>query len=165
MESLNMKDILKQASQNHKKVALVVDGPIYYVVLNKPPHNSIDADFITDYNLVLDTIEAKIKENVGKQQIMVTIGNGSKCFSSGFDLKFWGATPANFFQTVLPAQNLFARILTFPIPNMCAINGHCIAAGVFLALAHEYRTMVDDTKFKIQLNELQNGIPLPWGCG
>lgn len=37
-----------------------------------------------------------------------------------------------------------ARILTFPIPTVCAINGHAFGAGFYMALCHDYRVMRND---------------------
>lgn len=44
-----------------------------------------------------------------------------------------------FFPRVLNA--LLGRFLTFPIPTIAAINGHCFAGGFTLALAHDFRIM------------------------
>lgn len=44
-----------------------------------------------------------------------------------------------FFPRVLNA--LLARFITFPIPTIAAINGHCFAGGLTLALAHDFRIM------------------------
>lgn len=44
-------------------------------------------------------------------------------------------------------------------PTACAINGHAIGGGCFLAMACEYRVMVSN--YKIGLNETQLGIAIP----
>lgn len=49
------------------------------------------------------------------------------------------------------------------MPTVCAINGHAIAGGVFLALAHDHTIMVSDPKYAMNLNELANGFLVPYG--
>ena len=70
------------AQAGDTKIALIKDGPIFYMVLNTP-FNMIDFNFIERCNQVMDEIEASQGEAV-----LVTIGSG-KCFCSGFDLKMW----------------------------------------------------------------------------
>ena len=38
-------------------------------------------------------------------------------------------------------------MLIFPVPTIAALNGHAFAAGMMLALAHDYRVMRDDRGF------------------
>lgn len=68
-----------------------------------------------------------------------------------------------FFPRVLNA--LLGRFLTFPIPTIAAINGHCFAGGFTLALAHDFRVMKQaEGKSQIwcALNEIDFGANV--GC-
>ena len=53
------------------------------------------------------------------------------------------------------------RIICFPVPTLCLVDGKCIAGGVFLSLAFDYRIGVDSEKTYFHLNELDNNLPLP----
>lgn len=73
-----------------------------------------------------------------------------------------------FFPRVLNA--LLGRFLTFPIPTIAAINGHCFAGGFTLALAHDFRVMKQaEGKAQIwcALNEIDFGanVSIVWCNG
>jgi enoyl-CoA hydratase/carnithine racemase len=59
-------------------------------------------------------------------------------------------------------SNILARILTLPYRTVAAINGHCIGAGLFLALACDYRLMRYDKGY-IQWPEAKLGMRLTKG--
>lgn len=116
-------------------------GKVFYIVLNTP-YNMIDVEFLHQYNQALDQIELKLSTEAnskGKRRggVIVTIGVGDKVFSSGFNLKFWRKNPANVSDSLREYHNLMRRLLTIGVPTLCVANGHTIAGGVFLCLAHD----------------------------
>ncbi len=54
---------------------------------------------------------------------------------------------------------LFRRLLAFPCPTVAVVNGHAFAAGLMLAMHHDYRVMNPERGFAC-LNELDFGAPL-----
>lgn len=56
-------------------------------------------------------------------------------------------------------HRLLQRIMTFPMPTVAAINGHAIAGGWLLALAHDYRIMNSDNGFA-SMTEVDLGATL-----
>ncbi len=52
------------------------------------------------------------------------------------------------------------RLITFPMPTVCAINGHAFGAGFMAALCHDVRLMRSDRGF-ICANEMQLGMRIP----
>ena len=50
------------------------------------------------------------------------------------------------------------------MPTMSVINGHTFAGGLFLALAHDFRTMRADYGFMC-LSEINLDFPIPEGLG
>ena len=91
----------------------------------------------------------------------MTMGIGSKIFSSGFEVSLFKKD--NAFQE-LPSlfTKLLARILIFPMPTMCVFNGHAVAGGLILGLVHDFRIMREEKAF-VCLSELNIGITLPPG--
>ena len=89
-----------------------------------------------------DALDAAIAHS-GVQAVVVA-GEG-RFFCNGLDLKWVDAhlgDEANRMQ--LATEKLLARILTFELPTVAAVNGHCTAAGAMLALSFDYMVMNAD---------------------
>lgn len=91
----------------------------------------------------LDSLETHLDEVEHNAQGLVTVGTG-KFYSNGLDLDFLMANGDRTGWYVDRVQNVFARILTFPMPTVAAVNGHAFGAGAMLAIAHDYRVMRED---------------------
>lgn len=98
--------------------------------------NRFAPDWLDTVNAHLDTVERDA-------QGLITIGSG-KFYSNGLDLDWLMANGDRTEWYVAHVQELFARILTFPLPTVAAVNGHAFGAGAMLAIAHDYRVMRDD---------------------
>ena len=59
-------------------------------------------------------------------------------------------------------DRLLGRILTAPVVTVAALNGHTIAGGALLALAHDYRVMRADRGY-MSLPSVDVGIPFTPG--
>ena len=101
--SLSLSEVFVKASS--EQVALVKDGPIFYMVLNTD-FNTIDFNFLERCNQILDEVEASTGE-----AIFVTIGS-KKIFSAGFNLKWWSEKLQNKALSIILAQRFFARLIT-----------------------------------------------------
>jgi enoyl-CoA hydratase/carnithine racemase len=77
---------------------------------------------------------------------LVTVGLG-KFYSNGLDLNWMAANKSQSAANLLEAHKIFARLLNLPVPTIAAINGHAYAAGMMLALSHDFRVMRDDRGF------------------
>ncbi|KAL5526411.1 hypothetical protein ACEPAF_8134 [Sanghuangporus sanghuang] len=92
--------------------------------------------------------------------IIVGKRDQNKFFSNGLDFSKATKDP-NFFPDTY--NTLITRIMTFPIPIIAAINGHCFAGGLILALACDYRVMTDGKERRAWccMNEVHFGAPWP----
>jgi enoyl-CoA hydratase len=82
-------------------------------------------------------------------------------FSAGFDTKVLGSKdPQKIYDMVRLGAELAARILSFRLPVVAACNGHAFPMGAFLLLASDVRVGADGP-FKIGMNEVAIGIPVP----
>ncbi|KAI4527055.1 ClpP/crotonase [Schizophyllum commune Loenen D] len=118
----------------------------------------------------LDAVEKDWRAQWRTQKTDKTKGKGAliivgkrdqdKFFSNGLDYERALANPNFFIHTLHP---LFVRLLSFPIPVIAAINGHCFAGGFMLSLACDYRVMTDGLKRNawISMNEIHFGAPWP----
>jgi enoyl-CoA hydratase/carnithine racemase len=124
------------------------DGGVFVLIMDHG-ENRFGPDLISDINAALDAVlmnpQAKIVITTGRSG-----SSPSKYYSNGLDLK-WITTHsdkeavARLLLTDFPA--LLARMLTFPIPTVACINGHCFAGGLAFAMAHDYRVMRNDRGF------------------
>lgn len=63
---------------------------------------------------------------------------------------------ANF---IMEFMRLLGRILGLSIPSIALINGHAIAGGFFLSMAHDWRVSRSEKgKINFALNEVKIGI-------
>ncbi|MBY6540401.1 enoyl-CoA hydratase/isomerase family protein [Rhodococcus sp. BP-349] len=91
----------------------------------------------------LDTVGAQLDQVEADARGLVTVGTG-KFYSNGLDLDWLMANGERADWYVGRVHDLFARILTFPLPTVAAVNGHAFGAGAMFALAHDFRTMRAD---------------------
>ncbi|PBC35370.1 enoyl-CoA hydratase [Rhodococcus sp. ACS1] len=92
----------------------------------------------------LDTVEELLDDvERTRAQALVTTATG-KFYSYGLDLDWMTGNADQVEGYFKRAQELFSRILTFPMPTIAAINGHAFGAGAMLAIAHDYRVMRAD---------------------
>ncbi len=119
--------------------------------------NVIDPPFVERFGAVLDEIEA-----ASGPRTLVTTGSG-RFFSTGLSLRYVETLDADALQMFLTTvDHLLARLVSAPFVTVAAINGHCIATGALLALAHDYRVMRADRGF-FALPSVDVGIPFTHG--
>jgi enoyl-CoA hydratase/carnithine racemase len=98
--------------------------------------NAFETTFVEELHAALDVVEAS-----AVARALVTVG-AAKHYSNGFDIEFLGslqgADLAAFMDRTL---GVLARLLTFPVPTVAALNGHAFGIGAMLALAHDRRVM------------------------
>jgi len=97
-----------------------------------------------------------------KDRTVVVLTSGREgIFSAGFDTKVLASRdPQKIFDMVKLGAELAARILSFPAPVVAACTGHAFPMGAFLLLASDVRVGTDGA-FKIGMNEVAIGIPVP----
>lgn len=118
-------------------VAIANDGPIWTLDLGED-ENRFSPDWLNAVMSSLDQLEASVEPAA-----LVTIGQG-KFYSNGLDLEWLGQHLDEYATYVGQVQELYARILTLPVPTVAAVNGHAFGAGSMLAMAHDFRLMRED---------------------
>jgi enoyl-CoA hydratase/carnithine racemase len=125
--------------------------------------NRWNTTFTRAFDAALDEVEA-----TDGPATLVTASANEKFFSNGLDLEWVtsasggandhpGGDRAAFGPEVMA---LFARLITFPMPTVCAINGHGFGAGLMIAMCHDIRVMREDRGF-VCANELELGFAIP----
>jgi len=137
--------------EDNRLTTVMIDGAI------KPALDAVEQHWREQWR---PAQKVKGKEDAKGALIIVGKQSQDKFFSNGFDFPSVMANPNFFPQTCNP---FLARLLTFPIPTVAAINGHCFAAGMMLSLACDYRVMTDGSNRNawITMNEIHFGAPWP----
>ncbi len=103
--------------------------------------NRLSPDWLKAAHVSLDEVVAH-----SPAAALVTTGQG-KFYSNGLDLEWITENPDQLPSYTADVQELFARVLTLPVPTVAALNGHSFGAGAMLAMAHDYRVMRADRGF------------------
>ncbi len=139
------------------RIDLRRDGHVFILTM-QAGENQFNRPFLDALTRALDEVE----QGSGPAAL-VTTGGQEKFYSSGLDLGWLAGDGQSeggaFVGSVL---RLLGRVLAFPIPTVAAINGHAVAAGAMLALAHDFRVMRADRGF-FCLNEVDVKLPLAPG--
>ena len=132
---------------------------IYFLTMDAG-ENRWNTTFVREFSKALDDVE---KDN--GPGALITTSSDPKFFSNGLDLD-WIQSPSDFPERgdreVFGEEFMYlmGRIITLPIPTICAINGHAFGAGFMLALSHDVRIMREDRGF-LCANEIQLGLKIP----
>ncbi|OMH85049.1 Enoyl-CoA delta isomerase 1, peroxisomal [Zancudomyces culisetae] len=150
-------------NEQNKLVKLYIpdkSAPTHFVLeFVSLPENRIDVEFLDAINSALDIVESAIltlseeHKNVGGS--VVTTSSG-KFYSNGLNIEKAQANQKVFYPKL---HGVYARLLTFRIPVIAAINGHAFAGGCMLACAQDYRIMRQDRGF-ICMNEVDLAMSL-----
>ncbi|CAH9095367.1 unnamed protein product [Cuscuta epithymum] len=136
-------------------------GDIFYLTLTGADEHRLNPSLISSISTAL----AEIKFQADKGSVLVTKAEGN-FFSNGFDLKYAQAagSPAAAMDRLQHMVDLFkpiaADLISLPMPTIAAVTGHAAAAGLMLAICHDYVMMRSD-KGVMYMSELDIGLPLP----
>jgi enoyl-CoA hydratase/carnithine racemase len=130
-------------------------GPVYVVDLGDG-ENRFTPDWLEALAAALDEVSA-----AAGPAALVTLARG-RFWSNGLDLAWAGRNPARLAELVAGTHAVLARTLTLPVPTVAAVQGHAVAAGLMLALAHDVRVMRADRGFAF-LPEVSIAIPFTPG--
>ena len=141
-------------------IELTREADVYTLILNDG-ENRWNTTLVREIGQALDEVAASTGPAA-----LVTTSASEKFFSNGLDLEWVqskGEHPGGD-RAVFGAEfmTLMGRLITLPVPTVCAINGHAFGAGFMAALCHDVRIMREDRGYACA-NEMQLGmvIPLP----
>lgn len=132
---------------------------IYFLTMDAG-ENRWNTTFVREFSKALDDVEKD--DGPGA---LITASSDQKFFSNGLDLE-WIQSPNDYPERgnreVFGEEFMYlmGRIITLPVPTICAINGHAFGAGFMLALSHDVRMMREDRGF-LCANEIQLGLKIP----
>jgi Delta3-Delta2-enoyl-CoA isomerase len=129
-------------------------GPIRELRMNRPPVNALTGELLATLRQAVETAP--------QQGIRALVLSGTPGrFSGGLDVPFLLTLDRPAIAAVWrELYALLKALAASPIPIAAAITGHAPAGGTVLALFCDCRVMADGD-FKLGLNEVQVGLPLP----
>jgi 3,2-trans-enoyl-CoA isomerase len=129
-------------------------GPVREIQLNRPPANALSPELITALR------EAVLNAPNDGARALVLSGTPGR-FSGGLDVPLLiQLDAAAIAATWRDFYTMIGALAASPIPVAAAITGHSPAGGAVLGIFCDARFMAEGD-FKIGLNEVQVGIPLP----
>jgi enoyl-CoA hydratase/carnithine racemase len=131
---------------------LAENGRALVVTLDHPPDNAVTAEMLAALAAALDAFEA------ASGPALLVITGGGQVFSKGFDVgRIRAHADARAHRAALVAANdVVSRLAASAKPTIAAINGHCLGAGMELALACHFRLCA--SKARLGLPELTRGL-------
>lgn len=133
---------------------LETKGPIAVLRIENGATNAIGSSVLGDLERLLPEVRRNFRG-------LVLAGN-SKFFSIGLDLpELLALDPGGMADFWHRYEDLVLGLYTLPIPTAAALAGHANGGGAILALACDYRFVVEGRKL-ISLNEVAIGVPVPY---
>jgi len=132
--------IKKERKPKMPKATFTQDGNVAVMTWDSG-ENRFNPEFLEDTLACLDSIERETDANV-----LVVRSAHEKIWSNGLDLDWLmpvvmaqdAVTSKAFFYRL---NDLFKRVLLFPMPTVAAMNGHAFAGGAILSCAFDFRYM------------------------
>ena len=134
------------------------DGDVFVLTMDMG-ENRWNTNFVRAF-------DAKLEEALASEgpAALVTCSSNAKFFSNGLDLDWRrqegdgeGGDKSVFGDEFF---SLMSKLITFPMPTLCAVNGHGFGAGFMMALSHDVRMMRADRGY-LCANEIQIGMAIP----
>ena len=134
-----------------------VDDTVAIITMNSD-ENRFNPTFLKGFLKVLDQVERE-----SRVKTVVIRSAHEKIFSNGIDLEWLVPviqkndlkTAKKFFYQL---NEVFKRLLTYPMITIAAINGHAFAGGAIISCAFDFRFMRSDRGF-FCFPEVDLGIP------
>lgn len=142
-------------SKVQQEVEWVQDGKNFFLVLNQKATKDFVFN-IENIKMIMKALDDILEASAGKECVMYTCSTQKKKFSTGFDTMSWLKETGYAFRSNAIMQKLLVKLITFPMPTACIIEGHCYAGGVMFALCHDYK-IIKAGSGKICLSEINIG--------
>jgi enoyl-CoA hydratase/carnithine racemase len=134
------------------------DGPLGFITLDKPPANSYDLEFMSEFSSAVD------EAVTGASRVVIVQSASEKFFSAGADIKKFleGDVSANM-EMIKVSQAAFRRMAAARQVFIASIAGHALGGGLEIALACDIRLGAAGL-YKMGLPEVTLGL-LPGNGG
>lgn len=131
-------------------------GPVYILTLTGEGDHRFNPSSLDDILAALTVVEQS-----PDARALVTTNEG-RYFSNGLDLKWLQNSRSMSSLTLIrhKFEGLLSSMMKLGIPTIAAVCGHAAAGGFMLALAHDYRFMING-RAVLYMSELDHGMTMP----
>ncbi len=126
-------------------------GDVAVITMDDGKANALSPTMLTQLGAAFDGAESA--------KAVVLAGRPGR-FCAGFDLRIMMSGPAAAKALVVEGGELLMRLYELPTPLVIACTGHALAGGVLLVATGDTRIGINGD-FKLGLNEVQKGMPVP----
>ena len=136
------------------------DGEVFILYLGNEGQTDSENRFHPDW---MEEVHAKLDEVEASEgpAALVTTATG-KFYSNGLDTDWLFGNFDRMHWYLDRVHSIFARLLTFPMPTVAAVNGHAFGAGAMTAISNDFRVMRGDRGF-FSLPEVKLNMPFTVG--
>jgi enoyl-CoA hydratase/carnithine racemase len=130
---------MKNAYGDHVKVAL--DGHVAVVTLDRPPHNFVSVEFMSELADAMEAADASADVRA------IVLQSEGRTFSGGADF----ASPTDKVASGMAGVNALydqaVRLFSVATPIVAAVQGSAVGAGLGLALVADFRVAAPEARF------------------
>lgn len=142
----------RMSVEGERRVKTERDGGVSVVSMDDGKANVIN--FELERELLAAMQEARRNEDA-----IVLAGRAGR-FGAGYDMAVMTSGPDRATELMTAGADLLVELLSYHRPVVAACTGHAVAASAVMLLACDVRVGIDGP-YKIGLNELSIGLPLP----
>ncbi len=136
-------------------IKITSKGNYSILQLDRGKANVLNHQLINEFRQAIQEVQ-----NDDKAQGLILTGK-TDFFSAGLDvIELYDYDKEKMRQFLIDFSMMHVELVRFPKPLICAINGHSPAGGTVIAVAADYRLMVDGPKYTIGLNEMAVNIQI-----
>ncbi len=140
-------------------VSFEADGAVGFIILDKPPANSYDKEFMEEFGVAVDTAASD-----DAVKVVIVRSASEKFFSAGADIKAFAANSTSGNMAMIErGHEVLASIARIPKLFIAQVEGHALGGGLEIALACDLRFGARGT-YKLGLPEVTLGL-LPGNGG